>query len=103
MEQQSSLDAYAADLASAARDHGLTASAGNDPDWTSQALELIWQLPAGSRISADDIRADLGRSSAMGAVFHRAREAGWITCVGLIESRVVTRRKGAQRLWERLP
>jgi hypothetical protein len=100
--RQASLTEYAKTLATSARDHGLATSAGADPEWTQRALELIWQLPAGAHISADDIRADLGRSPAMGSVFHRARVAGWIECVGITESRAVTRRRGLQRLWVRL-
>jgi hypothetical protein len=102
MDEQSTLDDYAHRLTTSARDHGLAASAGNDPEFVERALELIWQLPAGTRISADDIREDLGRSLAMGAVFRRAVKTGWIACVGIETSRAVTRHKGAQRVWMRL-
>ena len=103
MEHQPTLDEYRDGLATSARDHRLATSASADPEWTERALELIWQLPAGDRITADDNRVDLGRSPAIGSVFRRAQNAGWIVCVGITESRVVTRRKGAQRVWERLP
>ncbi len=101
MEEQSTLEDYAGQLAASARDHGLATSAGNDPEWTERALELIWQLPSGARITADDIRSDLGRSKAVGSVFRRAQAAGWIICVGIQASSTVTRHKGSQRIWER--
>lgn len=101
--RQATLIEYAEALSASARDHGLAASAGNDPEWTERALELIWQLPPGDRITADDIRADLGRSPAMGSVFRRAQNAGWIACVGIEASRTVTRHRGAQRIWVRDP
>jgi hypothetical protein len=102
VDPQRSLDDYAKTIATVARDHGLKVSEAADPEWAERALELIWQLLPGDRITADDVRSDLGASNAMGSLFHRARAAGWIRCIGYTTSRSVPWRGGVVRVWERL-
>jgi hypothetical protein len=101
MDAQATLDAYAAEMATRARDTGLQASMHNDQEWHDRVLAWIEGLTPGTEFSADDVRREWGASSAAGSVFRVARRRGLIDVVGLAESGSPSRRRGVQRVWRR--
>jgi hypothetical protein len=98
---QHSLDDYVAPLANNARDTGMSASKGADPDYVSDVLEWIYCLPIGYRFTSDLVRSVHGPSRAAGGVINTARNRGWIVSVALARSKSLTRHGGLCLEWER--
>jgi len=98
---QADLFAYAREMSERARDTGLQTAERNDHEWADAAYVWIVGLEAGTQLTADDVRSALGPSSALGSVFRKASRNGLIVCVGMAESRAVTRRAGLTRRWRR--
>lgn len=99
--EQQTLEAYARELAENARDHGLAVAEAADAEWADRAYAWIEGLEPGAELDADDLRFELGRSSAAGSVFRRASRAGLIEPIGISTSRAVTRHGGISRRWRR--
>lgn len=100
-EEQLQLDAYIQQLNAHARDTGMEAARSADPDWSSDVLAWIWNLPQGYEFDADTIRQVFGRSNASGAVIRTARKRGYIEQAGVSRSKSVTRHAGLQLQWVR--
>ena len=92
--QQHSLDDYAANMATTARDSGMAAAWSGDAQWFEDVLEWICGLPMNYRFDADLIRSVHGRSPAAGSVVNTAQRRGWIPSVGVARSKSVTRHRG---------
>ena len=98
---QVALDDYRQHLADVGRDAGLESAERNDPDWSARVFDWVLHLEPGVEFDADDVRTNFGASGAVGAVFRKASKHGLIVCIGMSESRSITRHKSLQRRWVR--
>jgi len=101
VQGQADLFAYAREMSERARDTGLQTAERNDHEWADAAYDWIAGLEAGTPLTADDVRSALGPSSAVGSVFRKASRDGLIACIGMAESRAISRRAGLTRRWVR--
>jgi hypothetical protein len=106
VSDQATFDAYATELADAARREGSQRALSvitEDDGWTDRAWRAITKLvDAGIAFSADDVRAMTGPApsvGAMGAIIRKAADAGLIQAVGVARSKSPSRHAGLQLRW----
>lgn len=99
--EQERLEQFRLDFTERARDTGLQTAERNDAEWSERVFEWIEDLEPGTEVTADDVRSAFGPSMAVGSVFRRASRARLIECIGMSQSRSLTRHAGIQRVWRR--
>jgi hypothetical protein len=105
VSDQATFDAYATELADAARREGSSRAlnATTDDDWTAREWDAICRfVDEGIEWDADDPRAVVGPPpsvGAPGAIIKRAAAAGLIRSVGFCRSRTLQRHGGLQLRW----
>jgi hypothetical protein len=98
---QPTLEDYVASMARNARDTGLQSSAHHDVEWCERVLNWTADLEPGVELDADDIRVEFGALAGCRSGFQARSQAHLIECIGMSESRAVTRHRGLQRRWVR--
>jgi hypothetical protein len=98
---QQTLDEYRQGLLERARDTGINSAERADAEWAEGSIDWITELPAGTILSGDDLRAARGTSLASGAVFRRAAAAGLIVKYDVVTSTVPSRHGALTQRWLR--